>query len=72
MKLTPWFPPDVKPVHIGWYHTGVAAKCPINDVKSEANCNWWWNGSHWTAFDGCAPIYNQNRYWRGLAENTEK
>lgn len=66
-ELTPWFPPEVNPVHVGWYHTGKTDKCPIGDESLESEDNWWWNGKEWCVYNGCAPIYIQNRYWRGLA-----
>ena len=66
-ELTPWFPPEVKPAHVGWYHTGITCKCPINNISLESDSNFWWDGNFWTAFEGCSPIYSQNKYWRGLA-----
>lgn len=68
MKLTPWFHPDVKPVHVGFYHTGKASECPIGNKESESDYNWYWDGNYWIARDECSPTYTQNRYWRGLAE----
>jgi hypothetical protein len=67
-KLTDWFPPDVKPVRVGWY---------------ESPYQYWthsyWCGTHWTE-SSCDmtgqtdPSYRsakQKRKWRGLAEKPE-
>jgi hypothetical protein len=61
-ELTDWFPAEVKPVHVGWYHTLQKG----NSVES--SWNWWWSGEAWffePDFDRC--IY-QDRIWRGLKE----
>ena len=71
MKLTPWFPPDVKPVRVGWYHTGCDSDNPINS-GGESAYNWWWDGHGWHDYPNGYPSRDQNRYWRGLSENPEK
>lgn len=55
-KLTPWFPADVKPVHVGVY-----------EVRG-SNHMWLWNGSLWCSA-GKIPWICQGQYkvWRGLA-----
>lgn len=57
MKKTPWFPPDVKPVHVGVYETtSLPEDHPHHYVVRTR-----WDGFHW-------GIGFQYRYWRGLAE----
>lgn len=69
-KLTPWFPADVKPVHVGIYQTDA--------VYGRINYQYW-TGKHW-GLQGFAddfwPYLNglakhksnfQNVKWRGLA-----
>lgn len=63
MQTTEWFPADVKPVHVGYYHTKV---CSWSDATSMFN--WWWDGTQWL-FDKHGKICSgQNRPWRGLKE----
>jgi hypothetical protein len=67
-KLTPWFPADVKPVHVGVYQT-----TPIDSTKYQK-----WNGEYWCAYTSdakdAARLENSNKSkyqkvkWRGLAE----
>jgi hypothetical protein len=62
-KLTPWFPPEVKPVRNGVYLTrGVQFK--------HQGVFRFWNGECWSfmdEFDEPAPFLTA-RLWRGLAE----
>lgn len=67
-KLTPWFPPDVKPVRKGIYEI----KTPFGQRYSTWLGNKW---SYWSAdldkAKGMSGIgdHGLNRYhWRGLAE----
>lgn len=61
MKLTPWFPADVKPVHVGWY-------CTDDPLRGgESAFTWYWDGRHWRADKGDWICNQQNRQWRGLA-----
>jgi hypothetical protein len=70
MKLTPWFPPDVKPVRAGVY-----------EVRMKAPWYRYWDGVHWhaghcTSELACAlphlPIENTPpEPWRGLAEEAK-
>lgn len=58
MKITAWYPGNVKPVRNGWYHVMLLT-------------NWtcgYWNGKSWTWGPGCTKFKNQYREWRGLAE----
>lgn len=69
-ELTPWFPPEVKPVRVGWYETHM--------LKSIVGHSFWagnkWSntyfGESWNeinlrsiSFDGAI----QKKTWRGLA-----
>ena len=61
-KLTPWFPADVNPVHVGWYPT----ISPLTNDQGEQNQ--WWNGVYWfNTNESKIPLHWQNREWRGLA-----
>lgn len=65
-KLTDWFPPEVKPVHVGVYKTNAS----VGTYQK-------WNGKYWCAFcatvDRAAHCENSNKSlvqhvrWRGLA-----
>ena len=68
-KLSPWFPPEIKPVRVGWYD--------VANLKLPPNFSppWFmfWNGAKWTGY-GSKPYelrhegeYIQDVYWRGLA-----
>lgn len=61
-RRTKEFPPQIKPVHIGWYET-----------SSTVPAVWWamryWSGDWWMhekTGGEKAVSYEQNRYWRGL------
>jgi hypothetical protein len=70
MKLTPWFPANVKPVRAGVY-----------EVKGDPKYKWhrYWDGKDWYcgSFTPNGAVANFNEYrlravikfpWRGLAE----
>lgn len=62
MNTTEWFPANIKPVRVGWYHT------KTNDDVSASAFNWHWDGKYWrVAPFGEICIY-QKRIWRGLKE----
>jgi hypothetical protein len=72
MKLTDWFPPEVKPVRVGVYE---------RKFGSSENCGLCkWNGKAWfwrckTPFDASTESVKsgfQELPWRGLTENPEK
>lgn len=65
-KLTPWFPPEIKPVHVGFYHIGKLDFDPRNDIFYEAHNNSYWDGKSWLAPISRIKSYYQNRYWRGI------
>lgn len=83
-KLTPWFPADVKPVHVGWYQCKYGSQVPV----------WrYWDGADWLMSYGCGHCnddmycdlipdkdlvsefgvwpYEMGESWRGLAEKPE-
>ena len=57
-KLTDWYPPQIKPVHEGWYDTGAAGN------RS------YWNGHYWSAPKGFFMLAKQIQdiCWRGIAK----
>lgn len=73
MKLTPWFPPEIKPIRVGWYQR-----------KWRKDNDWfanYWDGAHWHHSESATattqipiePHYEaichcENMYWRGLAK----
>ncbi len=67
MKLTEWFPGDVKPVRKGVYQRRFGDGCVVFSR---------WNGRAWmyahgtiqVAFLETFPTHNTNLKWRGLAE----
>lgn len=66
-KLTPWFPPHIKPVRMGVY-----------EVKEPVAAPWyrWWNGKRWLLGGSQIAAAGRNNKptpwgataWRGLAE----
>ena len=70
MKLTEWFPPYIKPVHKGWYHTGFNNLKPKSKY-SESDFNWLWDGNEWGFYwqDSWVPSNEQGRWWRGIAKD---
>ena len=72
MKLTPWYPPEVKPVREGWYARKLRTD---NDRYQYMN---YWDGNYWYYnVDGRAKAaanfvghecHTNHWYWRGLAE----
>ena len=63
-KLTPWFPPRVKPVHVGQYQTATRLESHPEHFLVSAK----WDGKEWWfVHEFVGPLYNQEVYWRGLA-----
>jgi hypothetical protein len=74
MKLTPWFPPEVKPVHEGVYETRLLIGGAY--VISVGFCHWtpprngkpgrW--GNQWAYITSARPDGSgvQDKSWRGL------
>jgi hypothetical protein len=68
MKMTKWFPGNVKPVHVGVYETA------SNDAGQWFQ---YWHGTHW-GYSAHTPefayerrdlwSYHQSDSWRGLTE----
>ncbi len=58
MKLTPWYPPDTKPVRTGWYECGCC------------NLTYFWSGKSWDNTDLGGPSLKQNIEWRGLTKRS--
>jgi hypothetical protein len=56
-QMTEWYPPEIKPVRVGWYKTWYST------VKKNA----WWDGNAWCQGDAAQPSWRQDRCWRGLA-----
>ena len=56
-KLTPWFPPEIKPVRIGWY------ECEICVGRGTGERHYW-DGSDWN-WKGTAILMGAG--WRGLS-----
>lgn len=61
MKITQWFPADIKPVYKGLY-----------DVKLDEtyHTKLYWNGQRWcfSLKPPHTPMCVQNREWRGLVK----
>jgi hypothetical protein len=75
-KITDWFPPAVKPVHVGAYEVADA-----DMLDSEVHGFQYWNGSFWGIFEITAKMAQlgrehhstfQNHHWRGLAFDPAK
>lgn len=55
-KLSPWYPPEIKPVYVGFF-----------DCR-ECGFRHFWNGAHWLSSDGPFSMPYLGRFhWRGLA-----
>lgn len=64
MKLSPWFPPEVKPIYIGFYDT-VAIPWKGRNTAPMVR---WWDGVHWRASErGDSMVMSiQRRWWQGM------
>lgn len=57
-KLTPWYPPEIKPVRAGWYHT---SSSPMQYYLIE-----YWDGTRWRYHPKETPYAENARIcWRG-------
>jgi hypothetical protein len=54
--LTPWFPPEVKPVHVGEYET--------DEFFAVGFARRWWNGSEWSVFYRDSDTAAEKHVWR--------
>lgn len=70
-KLTPWFPPHIKPVRVGVYET---------DAMDDAPCYQHWNGYIWGPCYGNiegasrwaeSRLWIQSARWRGISQPTK-
>ncbi len=69
-NMTPWFPPDIKPVRKGVYLVSFNSHDPMQKLYAA------WNGKRWSnaGFDVNSYLHNrligasQNKYWRGFTE----
>ena len=62
MKLTPWFPPEVKPVRVGMYQCKMCIGMNFSrDLHYWNGENWWYARNHILG----DPLRNVT--WRGLA-----
>ena len=61
--VTDWFPPEVKPVHVGWYMT---------EVSNRGLLPLYWDGKLWRQ-DDCVTYHLgcQNRPWYGLTSEVK-
>lgn len=66
VELTDWFPPEVKPVRPGWYHTGFMNYKPTTRFF-EAEWCFFWDGGFWFN-NRNRKLDIQNRWWRGLTK----
>ena len=71
-KLTPWFPPTIKPVRVGVYLTGLE---PYKRSELNYAIKSYWCGAHWiflTHIKTGLPHRIQDRFWRGLTKEQAK
>jgi len=61
MKLTKWYPANIKPVHIGEYEIQA-----LPNVVGLRNFRAFWNGYFFVYVDSREVLFNQNRIWRGV------
>lgn len=63
-KVTPWYPPHIKPVRNGLYQATMYTNNPASDAPYMQ-----WNGERWmNPYNGGKPCEEQSRAWRGLAK----
>ena len=70
-KLTPWYPPEIKPVRVGVYKIKISANNSF-DLYSH------WTGQRWLhtawsparASEAKGNSLYQNKTWRGLTEKS--
>lgn len=68
LKLTPWFPGDVKPIRVGFYERQYSSS---DDRQQNYDLDYW-SGASWHYGNGQIKrprdrALNQERRWRGLA-----
>jgi hypothetical protein len=62
-QMTEWYPPEIKPVRVGWYQDGY--ELVPNCVHAFEMLSWW-DGKVWRWREGGIRI-NQHHHWCGLA-----
>lgn len=68
-EYTDWFPPDVKPVHVGFYESGGFQSQPWAYEPGEETIRFYWDGHLWLGAEGGYIVERQGRWWRGLAHD---
>ena len=68
-KMTPWFPPHIKPVHKGVYEVKFTKIAGFYTGFATWNGKKWSRGSH-NLLDDYHRNFDalQNKYWRGFKE----
>ena len=61
VQLTDWYPPEIKPVRVGWFEACVFDAGWVYEWLVV------WDGRHWRDKYGMTLI-DQNITWRGLTE----
>ena len=61
MKLTPWYPAEIKPVRVGYYD------CELCHSKGNERRHFW-NGTNWYRDNSLQCNMLTMKGWRGLAE----
>ena len=65
--LTPWFPPDMKPVHEGMYQTNISPKFEPTFQYWNGKCWGYYSNSYSRAYEmRDYRSSNQRSQWRGL------
>ena len=64
-KMTPWFPPDIKPVRIGEY------ECKYCVENRNPLSRHYWDGKRWIFSRSNSWVLNST-IWRGLSRPTRK
>ena len=70
-KMTPWFPPHIKPVNVGVYEVKFTSKGEHESYMYAA-----WNGERWSRgarYEEMGRFHSnfaadQNKYWRGFTK----
>lgn len=69
MKLTPWYPPSVKPMRPGVYQTTFFPYCVWLKLYSRwSGTCWFWQCPNKRDAATTTKVGDQDKHWRGLAE----
>lgn len=66
VEKTELFPPDIKPVHVGFYETTFADGGWVYEVRV------WFDGRQWRDSEKGWALIDQNVSWRGLTKEQEQ